>query len=302
MLGALMLAAFTFNTAENLPIGLLDLISESLRVSLPAVGLLVTGYGLTVAVASLPLAHVPRAVPRRHVLTGLLAALVVSSLVAAPATSYGVLLAARLLTAVAQALFWAVTGPVAVGLFGPEVQGRGGRGAVRRRFARPRPRCPRRDLAGPAEPLAGAHRRAGGAGARLTRHGRRPAADLASGEGTRRLRNQARCPPVRDGAGGGSAVRHRGVRGLHLHRDVPGRGERVLPGHGQRPLRGLRCRVSGRGEHHRDVPGPLPTVRTDRCRGHAGGGHARPVRVRYRPGGCRGVPGADGVVRSGRCS
>lgn len=124
MLVALMLAAFTFNTAENLPIGLLELISESLRVSVSAVGLLVTGYGVTVAVASVPLAHVMRAVPRRHVLTGLLAALVVSSLVASLATSYWLLLVARLLTALAQALFWAVMGPVAVGLFAPEGRGR----------------------------------------------------------------------------------------------------------------------------------------------------------------------------------
>src|SRR5262245_40623169 len=112
-----MLAAFTFNTAENLPVGLVELVSGSLRVSLSAVGLLITGYGATVAVASVPLAHLTRAVPRRHVLTGLLTALVVSSLVAALATSYWVLLAARLLTALAQALFWAVLGPVAVGLF-----------------------------------------------------------------------------------------------------------------------------------------------------------------------------------------
>lgn len=124
VLAALMLAAFTFNTAENLPIGLLELIADSLRVSVPAVGLLVTGYGVTVAVASVPLAHVMRSVPRRHVLTALLTALVVSSLVAAAATSYGPLLAARLLTALAQALFWAVMGPVAVGLFAPEVRGR----------------------------------------------------------------------------------------------------------------------------------------------------------------------------------
>ena len=89
VLVALMLAAFTFNTAENLPIGLLELMSQGLRVSLSAVGLLVTGYGVTVAIASLPLAHVMRAVPRRHVLTGLLAALVVSSLVAALAPLTG---------------------------------------------------------------------------------------------------------------------------------------------------------------------------------------------------------------------
>ncbi|WP_399935141.1 MFS transporter [Streptomyces kanamyceticus] len=119
-----MLAAFTFNTAENLPIGLLEPISESVRVSLSAVGLLVTGYGVTVAVASVPLAHFVRAVPRRHVLTGLLAALVVSSLGAALSTSYWPLLASRLLTALAQALFWAVMGPVAVGLFAPEFRGR----------------------------------------------------------------------------------------------------------------------------------------------------------------------------------
>ncbi|MEW2620421.1 MFS transporter [Streptomyces sp. NPDC048106] len=119
-----MLAAFTFNTTENLPVGLLDLISRSLKVSPSEVGLLVTGYGVTVAVASLPLAHGARSVPRRHVLTGLLAALVVSSLLAASARSYGPLLAARLLTALAQALFWAVMGPVAVGLFAPEARGR----------------------------------------------------------------------------------------------------------------------------------------------------------------------------------
>ncbi|MEU9449100.1 MFS transporter [Streptomyces sp. NPDC048277] len=119
-----MLAAFTFNTAESLPIGLLEVISGSLRVSPSAVGLLITGYGVAVAVASLPLAQVTRAVPRRHVLTGLLAALVVSSAAAALAGSYWPLLGARLLTALAQALFWAVSGPVAVGLFPPGVRGR----------------------------------------------------------------------------------------------------------------------------------------------------------------------------------
>ncbi|MFF1925602.1 MFS transporter [Streptomyces sp. NPDC058221] len=119
-----MLAAFAFNTAENLPIGLLELIADGLHVSLPSVGYLVTGYGITVAVASLPLAHFTRTMPRRYVLTALLTALVVSSLAAATAESYWLLLAARLLTALAQALFWAVMGPVAVGLFRPAIRGR----------------------------------------------------------------------------------------------------------------------------------------------------------------------------------
>ncbi|WP_261989229.1 MFS transporter, partial [Streptomyces sp. uw30] len=125
VVAALMLAAFTFNTTENLPVGLLALMADDLRVTLTAVGALVTGYGLTVAVASLPLVQVTRSVPRRYLLTGILGLLAVASWVSAlGGVSYGVLLAARVATALAQAVFWSVMGPVAVGLFAPERRGR----------------------------------------------------------------------------------------------------------------------------------------------------------------------------------
>lgn len=125
VVAALMLAAFTFNTTENLPVGLLSLMAADLRVPLAAVGVLITGYGLTVAVVSLPVAHVTRSVPRRHLLAGLLGLLSVASWVSAlGGVTYGLLLASRLATALAQALFWAVMGPVAVGLFPPERRGR----------------------------------------------------------------------------------------------------------------------------------------------------------------------------------
>ncbi|WP_329460376.1 MFS transporter [Streptomyces sp. NBC_01497] len=119
-----MLAAFTFNTTENLPVGLLGDVAHDLRVPLAAVGALVTGYGVTVAVFSLPLARAMRAVPHRYVLAAVLAVLVVASRLSAVAGSYGVLLGARVATALAQALFWAVMGPAAVGLFAPERRGR----------------------------------------------------------------------------------------------------------------------------------------------------------------------------------
>ncbi|MER5785195.1 MFS transporter [Streptomyces mobaraensis] len=124
VVAALMVAAFTFNTVENLPIGLLTLLSDDLGTSLGAVGILVTGYGVTVAVASLPLAHATRSVPRRHLLTALLAALAAANVVAAVVPSYTLMFAARVVTALAQALFWAVMGPVAVGLFPERVRGR----------------------------------------------------------------------------------------------------------------------------------------------------------------------------------
>ncbi|MFJ8632222.1 MFS transporter [Streptomyces sp. NPDC093568] len=125
VLAALMLAAFTFNTTENLPVGLLTLMADDLRVSLTAVGALVTGYGLTVAVASLPLVHVTRSVPRRYLLTGVLGLLALASWVSAlDGVPYGALLAARVATALGQAVFWSVMGPVAVGMFPAERRGR----------------------------------------------------------------------------------------------------------------------------------------------------------------------------------
>ncbi|MGV9456941.1 MFS transporter [Streptomyces sp. NPDC003635] len=120
-----MLAAFTFNTTENLPVGLLPRMSEDLGVSLPRAGLLVTGYALTVVVVSLPLAHATRAVPRRHLLVVLLGLLAAASWASAmDVVSYGPLAGARATTALAQALYWSVMGPVAVGLYPPERRGR----------------------------------------------------------------------------------------------------------------------------------------------------------------------------------
>ncbi|SCE97984.1 MFS transporter [Micromonospora mirobrigensis] len=117
-------SALLFNTTENLPIGLLPLIAADLDVPLPWVGWLVGGYGLAVAAVSLPLAHWTRDVPRRWLLGGVLAVLTAATLLGALTGTYPVLLGARIATAVAQALFWAVTAPVAVGLFSPGVRGR----------------------------------------------------------------------------------------------------------------------------------------------------------------------------------
>src|SRR5699024_196468 len=87
-------------------------------------GTLVAVYGLVVALTSVPLARVAKPVPRRYVLTVVLATLVLSTLVSAMAEHLAVLFSARIATALAQAMFWAVMAPAAVGLFRPEVRGR----------------------------------------------------------------------------------------------------------------------------------------------------------------------------------
>jgi len=117
-------SAFCFVTGESLPVGLLPVISSSLHASLSATGLLVTVYALVVVVVSAPLTHLTRRVPRRYLLSGLLGVFVVATLAAAVAPGYWWLMAARVVTALSQAVFWSIAPVTAAGLFPPEKRGR----------------------------------------------------------------------------------------------------------------------------------------------------------------------------------
>lgn len=123
-LAALSLGAFSYVTTELLPIGLLTSIAEDLSRSVSSVGLLVSGYAVVVVLVSVPLTQLTRTVPRRTLLAGMLAVLVVAALGSAFAPSYELLFAARLVTALTQALFWSVVGSATVHLFPPALRGR----------------------------------------------------------------------------------------------------------------------------------------------------------------------------------
>jgi len=123
-LGALAASASCFLTAENLPIGLLPQISGGMHTSLSTSGLLVTIYALLVVTATIPLSRLVRNVPRRHLLAAVAAALAVGSIGSAAAPDFGVLIASRIFTAAAQAIFWA-TGPLeAASIVRPERRSR----------------------------------------------------------------------------------------------------------------------------------------------------------------------------------
>ncbi|MGI5154535.1 MFS transporter [Microbispora sp. CA-102843] len=121
---ALAVGAFTYVTAEVLPIGLLTVMAADLDRSPSETGLLVTGYAAVVVLASLPLTRLTRRVPRRRLLTATLGVFVAGMLLTAVAPNYPVLLGARLLVAATQALFWSVATPAAAAMFPPEVRGR----------------------------------------------------------------------------------------------------------------------------------------------------------------------------------
>ncbi|MCA2211749.1 MFS transporter [Jidongwangia harbinensis] len=115
---------FLYTAAEALPIGLLLPMAGDLAVPPSRVGMLVTAYGAVVMLASVPLTALVRRVPRRRLLSALLAGFVVSTAVTVLATSFALVLAARMATALTHALFWAVVVPAAAELFRPGLRGR----------------------------------------------------------------------------------------------------------------------------------------------------------------------------------
>lgn len=123
-LSALSLSTFAYVTTETLPIGLLPLIARDLGSTTSAVGLLVTAYGLVVVIASIPLTRLTQRISRRPLLCGLMAIFIVATVASALAQSYWMLLTARLVTALSQALFWAVVMPATAALFRPAVRPR----------------------------------------------------------------------------------------------------------------------------------------------------------------------------------
>ena len=121
---AMSAATFAYVTTETLPIGLLPTISAALGVPESAVGLLVTCYGIVVVASSLPLTRVTRSIPRRPLLTGLLLVFGAAGVLCVATTDYWIVLSARVLTALSQALFWSIVIPTAAALFEPRRRGR----------------------------------------------------------------------------------------------------------------------------------------------------------------------------------
>lgn len=121
---ALAVGTFSYVTVEVLPIGLLTVIASDLHRSRAQTGLLVTGYAIVVVIASIPLARLTQRIPRRLLLGVTLGVLTLATLASAAAHSFLVLLIARLVTALTQAMFWSVVASTATGLFSPQVRGR----------------------------------------------------------------------------------------------------------------------------------------------------------------------------------
>lgn len=103
---ALALAAFAVGTAEFIIAGLLPTLAADLNVSIPATGLLVSGYALAVAIGGPILALLTAHLPRRPMILAMVALYGLGHVLCALAPTYEVLLAARVLVALTHGLFF----------------------------------------------------------------------------------------------------------------------------------------------------------------------------------------------------
>lgn len=113
---ALTVGAFGIGVTEFVIMGLLLEVGSDLGVSVAAAGLLITGYALGVVVGAPLLTALTGRWPRKTVLLVLMAVFTIGNVACALAPGYGLLMAARVFTALAHGTFFGVGSVVAAGL------------------------------------------------------------------------------------------------------------------------------------------------------------------------------------------
>jgi len=119
---ALSIGAFGIGVTEFAPMGLLPIIVADLGVSIPSAGLLISAYALGVMLGAPLMTLTTGRVPRRTLLIALAGIFTAGNLLAALSDSYGMLLAARLLTSLNHGAFFGVGSIVAASLVPPQRQ------------------------------------------------------------------------------------------------------------------------------------------------------------------------------------
>ncbi|MBE0404888.1 MFS transporter [Halomonas citrativorans] len=110
---AVMIGIFLLVTAEQLPIGLLSQVASSMDVTPGVAGLMVTVPGVVAAFSAPLLPVAVGRLDRRIMLTLLMVVMVIGSVLSALASSFILLLAARVLVGVSIGGYWAVAGSIA---------------------------------------------------------------------------------------------------------------------------------------------------------------------------------------------
>jgi MFS transporter, DHA1 family, inner membrane transport protein len=113
---ALAISAFGIGTTEFVPVGLLSSIADDLSISITLAGLLISGYAVGVAIGAPILTALTSKMNRKTLLMSLMILFIVGNLVSALSTSFGLLLAARFITAFSHGIFFSIGSTIAADL------------------------------------------------------------------------------------------------------------------------------------------------------------------------------------------
>lgn len=119
---ALAAGAFGIGVTEFAPMGLLPVIAGDLHVSIPTAGLLISAYAFGVVIGAPLMTLTTGSVRRRTLLIGLAGIFTLGNVMAAMADSYGMLMAARIVTSFNHGAFFGVGSIVAASLVAPDRQ------------------------------------------------------------------------------------------------------------------------------------------------------------------------------------
>ncbi|MEV7617808.1 MFS transporter [Streptomyces sp. NPDC089799] len=117
---ALAIGAFGIGTTEFVIMGLLPEVAADYGVSIPAAGLLVTGYALGVVLGAPLMTVLGTRVPRKRMLMLLMGLFIAGNLLSALAPTLGAMLAGRVVASLAHGAFFGIGSVVAAGLVAPQ--------------------------------------------------------------------------------------------------------------------------------------------------------------------------------------
>ncbi|WP_420962648.1 MFS transporter [Brucella sp. IR073] len=118
----LALGSFTIGTEGYVISSLLPAIADDVGITVPHAGFLITAFALAYAIGAPVLTTLAAAADRRRVITATMGFFVIGSLAAAVSSSFGMLVIARVVMALAAGLFTATAQATAVALAGPKHQ------------------------------------------------------------------------------------------------------------------------------------------------------------------------------------
>ncbi|MGG3573036.1 MFS transporter [Bacillus gobiensis] len=113
---ALAISAFAIGTTEFISVGLLPLISQDMQISVTTAGLTVSLYALGVTVGAPILTSMTSNMSRKSLLLWIMVVFIIGNGIAASATSIGVLLAARVISALSHGIFMSIASTIAANL------------------------------------------------------------------------------------------------------------------------------------------------------------------------------------------